>query len=154
KSTPVAIHQQLTIVGRASPGGPVDDLILTAGHWAAGPGQIVLSSQSGLQAGGGAQVTVAGGPSSPELAVVGLATTATSSAQGWATPVEFAALHAAGAPKLSQMLYTFSSAATTAAVNTDIAAITAALPHGSVLGAQSWLTAKAQATASFAPWVP
>jgi len=39
-------------------------------------------------------------------------------------------------------------------VNTDIAAVTAALPHGSVLGAQSWLTAKAQATGSFAPWVP
>jgi len=154
KSTPVAIHQQLTIVGRASPGGPVDDLILTAGHWAAGPGQIVLSSQSGLQAGVGSQITVTGAPGSPKLTVVGIATSATSTAQGWVTPGEIAALHAAGAPELSQMLYTFSSAATTAAVNTDIAAITAALPHGSVLGAQSWLTAKAQATASFAPWVP
>jgi len=39
-------------------------------------------------------------------------------------------------------------------MNTDIAAVTAALPHGSVLGTQSWLTARAQATASFAPWVP
>jgi len=36
-------------------------------------------------------------------------------------------------------------------VNADIAAVTAALPHGSLLGAQSWLTAKEQATSSFAP---
>src|SRR5262249_22067189 len=154
KSTPVAIHQQLTIVGRASPGVPVDALILAAGRWAAGAGQIVRSRQSGLQAGVGSQITVTGAPGSPKLTVVGIATSATSTAQGWVTPGEIAALHAAGAPELSQMLYTFSSAATTAAVNTDIAAITAALPHGSVLGAQSWLTAKAQATASFAPWVP
>jgi len=154
KSTPVAIHQQLTIVGRASPGGPVDDLILTAGHWAAGPGQIVLSSQSGLQAGVGSKITVTGAPGSPKLTVVGIATSATGTAQGWVTPGEIAALHAAGTPETSQMLYRFSSAATTAAVNTDIAAVTAALPHGSVLGTQSWLDAQAQATASFAPWVP
>ena len=154
KSTPVAIHQQLTIVGRASPGGPVDDLILTAGHWAAGPGQIVLSSQSGLQAGVGSKITVTGAPGSPKLTVVGIATSATGTAQGWVTPGEIAALHAAGTPETSQMLYRFSSAATTAAVNTDIAAVTAALPHGSVLGTQSWLDAQAQATASIAPWVP
>jgi putative ABC transport system permease protein len=86
--------------------------------------------------------------------VVGIATSATSTAQGWVTPGEIAALHAAGAPEVSQMLYRFSSAGTAAAVNTDIAAVTAALPHGSVLGTQSWLAAKAQATASFAPWVP
>ena len=154
KATPTAVHQQLTLVGRASPGGPVDDLTLTAGHWAQGPGQIVLSSQSGLPLGIGSQVTVTGVPGSPTLTVVGIATSATGTAQGWVTPGEIAALHAAGAPEASQMLYRFSSAATTAAVNTDIAAVTAALPHGSVLDAQSWLTAKAQATASFAPWVP
>jgi putative ABC transport system permease protein len=154
KSAPVAVNQQLTIVGRASPGGPIDDLILTAGHWAAGPGQIVLSSQSGLQAGVESQITVTGVPGSPKLTVVGIATSATSTAQGWVTPGEIAALHAAGAPEVSQMLYRFSSAATAAAVNADIAAVTAALPHGSVLGTQSWLAAKAQATASFAPWVP
>jgi putative ABC transport system permease protein len=154
KSPPLTVHQGLTLVGRASPGGPVDDLTLTAGHWAQGPGQIVLSSQSGLQLGIGSQITVTGVPGSPKLTVVGIATSATGTAQGWVTPGEIAALHAAGAPELSQMLYRFSSAATPAAVNTDIAAVTAALPHGSVLDAQSWLTAKAQATASFAPWVP
>jgi len=150
----MTVHQQLTLAGRSSPGGPVDDLTLTAGHWAQGPGQIVLSSQSGLQLGVGSQVTVTGVPGSPKLTVVGIATSVTGTAQGWVTPAEIAALHAAGTPELSQMLYRFSSAGTTAAVNADIAAVTAALPHGSVLGTQSWLTAKAQATSSSAPWVP
>jgi putative ABC transport system permease protein len=154
KNSPLTVHQGLTLVGRSSPGGPVDDLTLTAGHWAQRPGQIVLSSQSGLQLGIGSQVTVTGMAGSPKLTVVGIATSATGTAQGWVTPGETAALHAAGAPEASQMLYRFASAATAAAVNTDIAAVTAALPHGSVLGTQSWLTAKAQATASFAPWVP
>ena len=62
KATPVAVHQELTLVGRSSPGGPVDDLTLKAGHWAQGPGQIVLSTQSGLQAGLGSQITVTGVP--------------------------------------------------------------------------------------------
>jgi putative ABC transport system permease protein len=155
KATPAAVDQQLTLVGRSSPGGPVDDLTLTAGHWPAGPGQIVLSSsQSGLPLGAGSQVTVTGVPGSLKLTVVGIATSATGTAQGWVTPGEIATLPAAGTAEASQMLYRFASAGTTAAVNADIAAVTAALPHGSVLGAQSWLTAKALATASFAPWVP
>jgi putative ABC transport system permease protein len=152
--TTTASHQELTLVGRSSPGGPVDDLTLTSGHWPTGPGQIVLSSQSGLQLGIGSQLTVTGVAGSPKLTVVGIATSATGTAQGWVTPGEIAALHAAGAPQTAQMLYRFSSAATAGAVNKDIAAITAALPHGSVLGTQSWLNARAQAIASFAPWVP
>ena len=153
-TTTTANHQELTLVGRSSPGGPVDDLTLTSGHWPTGPGQIVLSSQSGLQLGVGSQMTVTGVAGSPKLTVVGIATSATGTAQGWVTPGEIAALHSAGAPQTAQMLYGFSSAATTGAVAKDIAAITAALPHGSVLGTQSWLNARAQAIASFAPWVP
>src|ERR1700749_1280912 len=34
----------LNLVGRASPGGPVDQLALQSGHWAASASQIVLSS--------------------------------------------------------------------------------------------------------------
>src|SRR6266702_8304523 len=133
KGTPVTLHQQLTLAGRSSPGGPLDDLTLTAGHWAQGPGQIVLSSQSGLQLGVGSQVTVTGVPGSPKLTVVGVATSVTGTAQGWVTPAEIAALHAAGTPEVSQMLYRFSSAGTTAKVNADIAAVRAALPRGRVL---------------------
>src|SRR5262249_58312036 len=33
----------VTVAGRASPGGPVDDLTLDAGRWAQRPGEIVLS---------------------------------------------------------------------------------------------------------------
>ncbi len=154
KGTPMTVHQQLTLAGRSSPGGPLDDLTLTAGHWATGPGQIVLSSQPGLNLAVGSQITVTGVPGSPKLTVVGVATSVTGTAQGWVTPAEIAALHAAGTPEVSQMLYRFSSAGTTAAVNADIASIRAALPGGELLGAQSYLTAKAQATSSFAPWAP
>ena len=154
KGTPVTVHQQLTLVGHASPGGPVDDLTLTSGHWPTGPGQVVLSSAAGLNVSLGSQLTVTGVPGSPKLTVVGIATSVTGTAQGWVTPSEIAALEAAGTPHYSQMLYDFSSAGTAAAVTADTTAVTAVLPHGSMLGAQSWLAAKAQATGSFAPWVP
>jgi putative ABC transport system permease protein len=52
------------------------------------------------------------------------------------------------------MLYRFASAGTTAEVNADIAALRTALPHGALIGAQSWLTVKLEATSSIAPWVP
>src|SRR5439155_25959880 len=39
-------------------------------------------------------------------------------------------------------------------VSADIASLRAALPPGSLLGAQSYLTAKLAATRSIAPWVP
>jgi putative ABC transport system permease protein len=150
----VTVQDQLTMVGRSSPGGPVDDLTLSKGHWPTGPGQIVwASSPTGLQLPLGAQVTVTGVTGSPKLTVVGVATSITGSAQGWVTPGEIGALEAAGAPASSQMLYDFSSAGSTAAVNADMAEITSVLPHGSV-GTQSWLAAKAQATSSSAPWVP
>jgi len=152
--TPITVHQQLTLVGRSSPGGPVDDLTLTSGHWPTGPGQIVLSSASGLDLGVGSQLTVTGVAGSPKLTVVGIATSVTGTAQGWVAPSEIAALEQAGAPAAAQMLYDFSAAGTASAVNKDVGAITSALPHGSVLGTQSWLAAKAQATASSAPWVP
>src|SRR5215471_14713214 len=38
---------QLTLAGRSAPGGPVDDLVLTAGHWPDAPGQVVLDSSNG-----------------------------------------------------------------------------------------------------------
>ena len=153
--TTIPVHTQLTLVGRSSPGGPVDDLSLTSGHWPTGPGQVVwASSGSSLSLSIGSQVAVTGVAGSPKLTVVGTATSVTGSAQGWVTPSEISALHAAEAPEVSQMLYRFSSAGTTAAVSSDTAAVEAALPHGSVLGTQSWLAAKTQATSQFAPWVP
>jgi len=149
------MQQQMTVAGRASPGGPVDDLTLNSGHWATGPGQVVLLSD-GLGAGVaiGTQMTVTGVPGSPHLTVVGTATSITHTAQAWVAPAEIAVLRAPGTPDLAQMLYRFASAGTTAQVNADSAALRAALPHGSLIGTQSWLTVKAQATGSIAPWVP
>jgi hypothetical protein len=34
--------EQMTLAGRASPGGPVDDVALVSGHWVRNPGQVVL----------------------------------------------------------------------------------------------------------------
>ncbi|MBV9208746.1 MAG: FtsX-like permease family protein [Actinobacteria bacterium] len=146
---------QLTVTGRASPGGPVDDLTLTAGRWARQAGEVVWSGNGdGPPVTVGAHITVTGVPGSPRLTVVGVATSVTGTAQAWVIPAEIAALRAPGAPRVAQLLYRFSSAGTNAAVNSDIAEVRAALPRGSLLGAQSYLTAKLHATQSIAPWVP
>jgi putative ABC transport system permease protein len=143
------IQQPLTLVGRASPGGPVDDLTLTAGRWAQRPGEVVWArGRGGPPVSVGATMTVSG---VPDLKVVGVATSVTGTAQGWVVPAEITAFRA---PDLAQMLYRFASAGTAAAVSADIAGLRAGLPSGSLLSAQSYLTAKLQATGSIAPWVP
>jgi putative ABC transport system permease protein len=132
----------------------VDDLTLNSGHWPTQPDQIVLNNIHGPGEQIGSQITVTGVPGSPKLTVVGFATSITQTAQAWVLPAEVAALRAPGSPDLSQMLYRFASAATTAQVNADMAAVRAALPAGSVLGAQSYLSVKLRDTSSIAPWVP
>jgi len=145
----------LDLVGRAAPGGPVDDLTLTAGRWARQAGEVVWSGTGhGPSVSVGARVTVSGVPGSPRLTVVGVATSVTGTAEAWVTPAELAALRTPGSPDVAQMLYRFSGAGTNAAVSADIARLRAALPAGSLLGAQSYLTAKLDATRSIAPWVP
>ena len=145
---------QLTVVGRPSPGGPVDDLTLQSGHWPTQQDQVVLANIRGPGERLGAQVTVTGVPGSPHLTIVGFATSITQTAQAWVLPSEVAALRVPGGPDVSQMLYRFSSAATGGDINADVASIRAALPPGSVLGAQSYLTVKLEDTSSIAPWVP
>ena len=151
---PGVFQQQLTLVGRPSPGGPVDDLTLQSGHWPTQPDQIVLSDVRGPGEEIGTQLTVTGVPGSPHLTIVGFATSITQTAQAWVLPAEVAALRAPRAPDVSQMLYRFTSAANSSQVNTDIASVRAALPRGSVLGAESYLTVKLEDTSSIAPWVP
>ena len=66
KGSGVFSGQQLTLVGRASPGGPVDDLTLTAGRWARRAGEIVWpGSGHGPPVTVGSQVTISGVPGSP-----------------------------------------------------------------------------------------
>ncbi len=151
---PGVFQQQLTLVGRASPGGPVDDLTLESGHWPTQPNQIVLNDIRGPGESIGTQLTVTGVPGSPHLTIVGFANSITQTAAAWVLPSEVGALRAPGTPDVSQMLYRFARAATGSQVNGDIASVRAALPRGSVLGAQSYLTVKLQDTSSIAPWVP
>jgi putative ABC transport system permease protein len=143
----------MTLAGRASPGGPVDDVVLQAGHWADEPGQVVLSG-NGLVLPLGTVMTVTSVPRGPALTVVGIATSVTNTADGWVAPGEVAALHAPGAPATAQMLYQFRSAGSDSAVRADERALDAALPAGAVTGIESWLTVESQEASDIAPFVP
>jgi putative ABC transport system permease protein len=142
----------MDLVGRASAGGPVDDVVLSEGHWADGPGQIVLNSSPGANycngstcstgASIGSTFTVTSLPGHPVLTVVGMANSITNSADGWVTPGELSTLGALGAPVTERLLYQFSRAASATELNADVAAVTRALPAGSVTDWGSWLTAQ------------
>jgi putative ABC transport system permease protein len=147
----------ITLAGRASPGGGIDDLTLQSGHWATQPGQVVLDgSGSGPQLGipVGTRLTITSAPGKPKLTVVGIASSVTGSADGWVVPSQVAALRQAGVPASAQMLYRFRSAASSADLNTDMAAVTKALPAGTVTGSESYLAVKTLESGNIAPFVP
>ena len=135
-----------TLVGRSAPGGAVDDLVLTAGHWADGPGQLVLNGnpQSGSDNGAslGDTFTATSLPGAPVLTVVGFASSVTNTAQGWVTPGELSGLLAAGSQPAAELLYRFDSAATSAQLRADVAAVGKTLPAGTIIDWSSWLTAQ------------
>jgi putative ABC transport system permease protein len=149
---------QMTVAGRASPGGPVDDLTLQSGHWADGPGQLVLASDpspgNGVSVPLGTRLTVSGAAGKVTLTVVGMADSVDSSAGGWVLPGEIAGLRAPGMPPAEQMQYRFRDAGTAAAIRSDVAEVTAALPAGSLTGTESYLAIKAQEGSNIAPFVP
>jgi len=148
----------MTLVGRASPGGPIDDLTLQSGHWADQPGQIVVATDpspgQGIFMPLGSKIVVTGVPGKPTLTVVGTADSVTSSAAGWVVPAEVASLRALGAPAATQMLYRFQNAGSAAAISSDMAAVSAKLPSGAVAGSESWLQIQTQESGSIAPFVP
>ncbi|HVT66401.1 MAG TPA: FtsX-like permease family protein, partial [Trebonia sp.] len=126
----------LTVVGRSSPGGAVDRLNLWLGHWATGPGQIVVDLPSSEHIDPrflGSTISISGGQS---LTVVGVAYSVSQSAGAWVAPAEIGALR----PRATQMLYRFASAATAADIGRDQATITAGLPRGTLISAKSYLT--------------
>lgn len=146
----------LTLAGRSSPGGPVDDIVLSSGHWPTATGQVVVSrSQCAplgqVPCGIGQVITLTGERGGPKLTIVGVATSVTGTADGWVIPAQVTAL---GSPLTEQMLYRFARAGSGAAVNAGVAAVRRALPAGAVLGSASWLTVKAQEAQNIAPWVP
>jgi putative ABC transport system permease protein len=151
----------MTLVGRASPGGPVDDVVLQSGHWAQRPGQVVLSSAEVYPNGDlppgtglGTELAATGVAGTPTLTVVGIATSVTGSADGWVVPAEAARLSPAKVPASAQLLYRFRSAGSAAAVRADLAAVTAALPRGAVPAAQSYLTVRQQEASGIGPIAP
>lgn len=149
----------MTLAGRASPGGPIDDLTLQSGQWATQPGQIVLADNSvgngpGFVTPLGTKITVTGLPGKPALTVVGIANSVTGSADGWVAPAEIASLQPHGTPGVAQMLYRFRSAGTAADVRADVADVSTALPAGAVTGTQSYLSARIAEASGIAPFTP
>ena len=144
-SLPVAAP--LTLAGRTTPGGRVDDIALEAGHWPQRTDQIVIDTNTDVTneygVGIGDTVTVTSAPGKPRLTVVGLAASASPSADGWVVPGEIPALRSPGAPVTAEMLYRFNSAGSNAAVSADTAAVTGALPPGALTGTQSYLNVRA-----------
>lgn len=146
-----------TIAGRASPGGPVDDVVLRSGHWPRQPGQIVLGSTWPGVAQFfplGATITVTGAPGRPEFTVVGFGISITETADAWVLPADIGRLQAPDAPRGAQMLYRFRASATAAQVAADGLAVTAALPSGAVTGTQSYLPLRSAEQSLITPFLP
>jgi putative ABC transport system permease protein len=155
---PYGILPSMTLAGRASPGGRVDDLTMESGHWAQRPGQLVLeynpasNNQIGLAL--GTKVTVTSAPGHPVLTVVGTALSVTGTAGGWVVPAEVARLRAPGTQPSTQMLYRFRDAATQSDLRADAAAVGAALPAGALTSVQPYLAVKETQTSRIGPFVP
>jgi putative ABC transport system permease protein len=133
--------QAVTIAGRASLGGPLDDLTRNGGRWPTSPDEIALAHYD-ADLGGfpiGSTMTVHGLAGKPRLLVVGNGGSAARQEVAWMTPGGIAALGAVGAPPRQEMLYTFRSAATAVEMDADLKAIEAALPKGAVVSSVSWL---------------
>jgi putative ABC transport system permease protein len=145
-----SITTQLTFVGRSSPGGPVDDLTLQQGHWAAGDDQAVVSDTGNAPSQLGTTITVG----SRTMTVVGVADSVTNTADVWVLPAEMAAIAGPGGSGQAQLLYRFASNATNSDISADIGEIEAALPSSAVLSHTNYLSVRQSEQSSIAPWVP
>jgi putative ABC transport system permease protein len=151
---------QLTFVGRSAPSGPVDDITVRQGHWAAAGNQAVVSVTGSVPPQLGTTITVGG----QALTVVGIADSVTNTADVWVLPAEMTAIAGSGGGRQAgsgqagtgqaQLLYRFASSATSSAITADIGEITAALPPGSVQATADYLTVRQSEQSSVAPWVP
>jgi putative ABC transport system permease protein len=139
-NAPFSAPGTFTVVGRDRPDTAVDTVKLSVGRWVEAPGEIVLDLPPGYGAGRlldfGVHVVAPGGV---DLKVVGYASSASQSADGWVTPEQARALGATS----TQMMYRFHDAGTDAALKADMAAVTAGLPSGALTGTGSYLSLKA-----------
>jgi len=147
----------LTVVGRADPGGPVDQATLIEGRWATGPGELVLAVDGRFRFPPnrlGRRWTLAGLPGSPTLTIVGLARSISRSADAWATPAAVDGWTAPSGPSQYQMLYRLAAADTDAQVDSARAAVAAAIPGAALTGSLSWLATRRDSVGETALLVP
>ena len=142
------ISNPMSFVGRSSPGGPVDDLTLQQGHWPTSDNQVVISSNAPGQL--GSTITVG----KQVLTVVGVANSVTDTADAWVLPAEMNAIAGSASTGQAQLLYRFSSSATSADIGSDINEVKAALPSGAVQSTVSYLDYRTSEQSHVAPWVP
>ncbi|MGC5287628.1 FtsX-like permease family protein [Micromonospora sp. DT231] len=147
----------LTVVGRADPGGAVDRVEVVDGRWATGPGEIVLATGEHLRLPPkvlGQRWTVSDAPGSPAVTVVGLARSASQTADAWTTPAQLAAWTGPDGPRAYQMLYRFTEAGTAAQVQAGRTAVQASVPAAAFDSAVSWLDVRREATGETVLLVP
>jgi putative ABC transport system permease protein len=144
------ISTPLNLVGRSSPGGPVDDLTVQQGHWPTNDSQIILSANANLPGNLGSTLTVG----KQTLTVVGIANSVTNTADGWVLPAEMNAIADSGGTGQAQLLYRFASSATTSDLTADTHAVEAALPSGAVTSTTPYLAVRQSEQSNVAPWVP
>ncbi|WP_164836230.1 ABC transporter permease, partial [Actinacidiphila soli] len=146
----------MALAGRADPGGAVDDVTLTSGHWLSGAGQIVVSADYGgpqLSVGQRVDFPSASGGTT-KLQVVGIARSVSHTADGWVAPTEIPTLAAKGSSTGLQMLYRFADAATDTQLATDRAAVASQAPAGSLNGTRTWLNVKNSNNSSTGIFIP
>jgi putative ABC transport system permease protein len=142
------VANSMNVVGRSSPGGPVDDLSMQQGHWPTSDNQVVISENAPGQV--GSTITVG----KQVMTVVGVATSVTNTADAWVLPAEMTAIAGSAGAGQVQLLYRFSSSATATDITSDINEIKAALPSGAVQSHVSYLDIRQSEQSAIAPWVP
>lgn len=131
----------LNLFGRSDPGGPVDDLRLTAGRWVNAPREIVLTrsfaEQQRLSLGD--QLTNIGIPAKPVYRVVGEvidideASADFGTQSAWVMPSEIPLLLSEGDHVAATMAYRFRATPTSDELRQATAKLEAALPAGAIV---------------------
>ncbi|GAA0714694.1 hypothetical protein GCM10010199_14840 [Dactylosporangium roseum] len=141
----------MTVVGRADPGGPVDQLNLWKGRWPTGPGEVVLNTPPADGRGAPPWMSEEVTLGDTTFTVVGRAYSLSQTADAWVTPEQMTALK----PTSVQMLYRFSGdVSTTTAVEADVAAVTGGLPSAALIAAQPYLVVKEKVASDIGIYVP
>ncbi|BCJ46866.1 hypothetical protein GCM10010168_36120 [Actinoplanes ianthinogenes] len=141
----------LTVVGRADPGGAVDQLDLWHGRWPSAPGEIVLNFPPEDIAMGPLADLISITANGVTLKVVGYADSISDSADGWVTPDQVRELHPTG----WQMLYRFAGdVSTREAVAARLTGVTTGLPGGALIAAEPYLAIKEDAAQDLNVYLP